>query len=206
MPLITFRSFEQDLQKARAEGCRIAEQQVRQQIAEALRPSVLRGVAADQWPPAFVNILVHHIIDQWNEVQFELKQVCAECARLKQTEAGLRADPIRTWLHEARAAEQAAHRRADQANAEVTRLTQRLEAEQRAREVEVSERDRKITDLNRLLVRSHLEQMPDADAPDCNADKILDEIIQEVVLVTENIEGLKAALQQFCEIAEDVGE
>ena len=48
MPLITFRSFEQDLQKARAEGCRIAEQQVLQQIAEALRPSVLHGVAADQ--------------------------------------------------------------------------------------------------------------------------------------------------------------
>jgi predicted ATPase len=57
MPLITFRSFEQDLQNARAEGCRIAEQQILQQIAEALRPSVLRGVATDQWPPAFVKIL-----------------------------------------------------------------------------------------------------------------------------------------------------
>jgi hypothetical protein len=166
MPLITFRSFEQDLQKARAEGYRIAEQQILQQIAEALRPSVLRGVATEQWPPAFVNILVHHIIAQWNEVQFELQQVYAECARLKQVEADLRADPIRAWLREAQAAEQTAQRRADQSEAEVTRLTQRLEAEQRARESEVSERDRKIVDLNRLLARYHLEQVPDADAPD----------------------------------------
>ena len=131
-------------------GDRMAEQQVLQQIAEALRPSVLRGVAIEQWPPAFVNILVHHIIAQSNGVQFELKQVCTECARLKQTEADLRADPIRIWLREAQAAEQAAQRRADQANAEMTRLTQRLEAEQRAREVEVSERDRKIANLNQL--------------------------------------------------------
>jgi hypothetical protein len=166
MPLITFRSIEQDLQKARAEGYRIAEQQTLQQIAEALRPSVLHGVATDQWPPAFVNILVHHIIAQWNKVQFELKQACAECARLNQAEADLRADPIRTWLREAQAAEQAVQRRADQAEAEVARLTQRLEAEQRAREVEVSERDQKIADLNRLLARYHLEQMPDADPPD----------------------------------------
>jgi hypothetical protein len=166
MPLITFRSFEQDLQNARAEGYRIAERQILQQIAEALRPSILRGVAANQWPPAFVNILVHHIIAQWNEMQFELKQVCTECARLKQTEADLRADPIRIWLREAQAAEQAAQQRADQAETEVARLTRRLEAEQRAREVEVSERDRKIADLNRLLARYHLGQMPDADAPD----------------------------------------
>jgi hypothetical protein len=48
----------------------------------------------------------------------------------------------------------------------VARLTQRLAAEQRAREVDISERDRKIVDLNRLLARYHLEQMPDADAPD----------------------------------------
>ena len=88
----------------------------------------------------------------------------------------------------------------------MARLTQRLAAEQRAREVEVSERDRKITDLNRLLVRSHLEQMPDADASDGNAAKILDEIIQEDVLVTENIEDLQTALEQFCEIAQDQSE
>jgi hypothetical protein len=166
MPLITFRSFEQDLQKARTESYRIAEQQILQQIAEALRPSVLRGVAADQWPPAFVNILVHHIIAQWNEVQFELQQIRAECARLKRAETDLRADPIRSWLREAQTTAQAAQRRADQSEAEVTRLTQRLEAEQRAREVEVSERDQKIADLNRLLARYHLGHVPDVDAPD----------------------------------------
>ena len=163
MPLITFRSFEQDLQKAHAEGYRIAEQQILQQIAGALRSNVQHGVVADQWPPAFVNILGHHIIAQWNEVQFELKQVCAEIARLKQVGADLRADPIRAWLREAQFAEQAA---------------QRLAAEQHAREVDVSEHDRKIADLNRLLARYHLGPMPDADASDCNADKILDEIIQ----------------------------
>ena len=154
------------MQKARAKGYRIAEQQVLQQIAEALRPSVLHGVAADQWPPAFVNILVHHIIAQWNEVQFEFKQVRAECARLKQTEADLRADPIRAWLREAQTAVQVAQQRAGQAEAEVARLTQRLEAVQCACEVDVSERDRKIANLNRLLARYHLEQMPDADTLD----------------------------------------
>jgi len=91
----------------------MAEQQVLQQIAEALRPSVLRGMATEQWPPAFVNIVVPHIIAQWNEVQSELQPVRAECARLKQTEADLRADPISIWLREAQAAEQAAQRRAD---------------------------------------------------------------------------------------------
>jgi hypothetical protein len=73
MQLITFRSFEQDLQKACAEGYRIAEQQILQQIAEVLRPNVLHGVADDQWPPAFVNVLVHHIIAQRKDVQFELQ-------------------------------------------------------------------------------------------------------------------------------------
>jgi len=166
MPLITFRSSKPDLQNVRAEGYRIAEQQILQQIAEALRPSVLHAVADDQWPPAFVNILVHHIIAQWNEVQFELRQIRAECARLKRAEADLRGDPIRAWLREAQTTAQATQRRADQAESEVTRLTQRLAAEQRAREVEVSERDRKIADLNRLLARYHLEQVPDAAAFD----------------------------------------
>jgi hypothetical protein len=163
MPFITIRTARQDLDEIRRETQQAAEQEVLRRLAEALRPTVLQGVVPFRFPPVFVDSLVDDIRMQWTDLQFQLQQVRAECERYKDAEARLRNAPIRDWLSEARAAEKTARERAETAEAEVTRLKFRLEAEQRARADDVAERDAKIADLNRLLTQLHLSRVHDDD-------------------------------------------
>jgi hypothetical protein len=161
MPLVAFGYTEADLTKVRQDTRRAVEHELVAKIADELRPTVLSQ--SPLWPPVFVGMLIHDILAQWTDVQFELDQARATCQRYKEAEARYMAEPIHNWLREARAAEKAAHQRVANLEAQVAYLKERLEAEQRARADDVARFDAKIADLNRLLTQWHLSRVRDDD-------------------------------------------